>query len=360
MKKLLSLICALCLIISLASCAAPDGSGKSGTNGTSAALGTGGTSDAVGTGGTYGTSEAVGVGGAGGTAGAGNADGTGEAVTPYTFTDDLGRSVTVESTARVAALLGSYADMWILAGGSVCAAVGDAWEDFDLSLPEDTVDLGTLNKPSLEALLGAEPELVLASSKLSKHLEMKDALEGAGIAVAYLDVSDFGSYLRVLKIMTDITGNAEAYAKYGTAQREKIGAILAAHSEEEAQTVLVMRASASSIRAKNSDDTMLGGMLRDFGCVNIADSDSMILDDLSVESIIEKDPDRIFFIQTGDDLDTVKSAVGSMFAENPLWKELDAVKNGRVYYMDKRLYNLKPNARYAEAYGGLERILYEK
>lgn len=357
MKKLLSLICALCLIISLASCAALGGAGKSGTNGMSGSVSTGGTdgtSDAVGTSGT------VGVGGADGTAGAGNTGGMGEAATPYTFTDDLGRSVTVENTARVAALLGSYADMWILAGGSVCAAVGDAWEDFDLSLPEDTVDLGTLNKPSLEALLGAEPDLVLASSKLSKHLEMKDALEGAGIAVAYLDVSDFDSYLRVLKIMTDITGNAEAYAKYGTAQREKIGAILAEHSEDEAQTVLVMRASASSIRAKNSEDTMLGGMLRDFGCVNIADSDSMILDDLSVESIIEKNPDRIFFIQTGDDLDTVKSAVGNMFAENPLWKELDAVKNGRVYYMDKRLYNLKPNARYAEAYEGLERILYEK
>ena len=37
----------------------------------------------------------------------------------YSFTDDLGREVTVESHERVAALLGSYADMWILAGGEV-------------------------------------------------------------------------------------------------------------------------------------------------------------------------------------------------------------------------------------------------
>ena len=32
----------------------------------------------------------------------------------YTFTDDLGREVTVSSTERVAVLLGSYADLWML------------------------------------------------------------------------------------------------------------------------------------------------------------------------------------------------------------------------------------------------------
>lgn len=39
----------------------------------------------------------------------------------YTFTDDLGREVTVNHPQRVAALLGSYADLWVLAGGrAVC------------------------------------------------------------------------------------------------------------------------------------------------------------------------------------------------------------------------------------------------
>lgn len=49
-----------------------------------------------------------------------------------------------------------------------------------------------------------------------------------------------------------------------------------------------------------------------------------------------------------------------MFDENPLWYNLDAVKNNKVYYMDKALYNLKPNARFAEAYENLEKILYEE
>ena len=55
---------------------------------------------------------------------------------------------------------------------------------------------------------------------------------------------------------------------------------------------------------------------------------------------------------------SVKENVQAMFDENPLWQQLDAVKNGQVYFMDKRLYNLKPNARFAEAYENLESILY--
>lgn len=47
-----------------------------------------------------------------------------------------------------------------------------------------------------------------------------------------------------------------------------------------------------------------------------------------------------------------------MFRENPLWNEMDAVKNGQVHILDKHLYNLKPNARWAEAVEKLAEILY--
>lgn len=55
--------------------------------------------------------------------------------TTLTFTDDLGREVTAPAPPqRVAALLGSYADVWCLAGGqgTLAAAAHDAWTDFAL------------------------------------------------------------------------------------------------------------------------------------------------------------------------------------------------------------------------------------
>jgi len=71
-------------------------------------------------------------------------------------------------------------------------------------------------------------------------------------------------------------------------------------------------------------------------------------------------PDSIFVVQMGEDMDAIKAGVGKMFEENPLWYELDAVKEGKVHFMEKRLYNMKPNVRFAEAYEGLETLLYEK
>ena len=279
----------------------------------------------------------------------------------YTFTDDLDRTVTVTSTERVAALLGSYADIWLLAGGTVCAAADDAWDDFDLPLSEDTVNLGGTKDLSLEALLASAPTFVLASTNTPQHLEWESALQGAGITVAYFDVSSFDDYLRMLKTCTELTGNEESYARYGesvAAVVEEVTSRSRAAMEEDAATVLVLRASASSIRAKNSEGNVLGELLGDMGCINIADSDSNLLENLSVESIYLQNPDHIFIVQVGDDAAGMKENLNRFFAENPLWLELDAVKNDKVHYMDKRLFNLKPNAYWGESYIRLEEILF--
>lgn len=276
----------------------------------------------------------------------------------YVFTDDLGREVTVTSYERTAALLGSYADMWSLAGEQVCAAPDDAFEDFDLSLPEGTVNLGETKRLNLELLLSAEPDLVLASTNTSQHLEWQQALEGAGITVAYFDVACFEDYLRMLKICTEITGRPERYEQYGAEVEKKIEEVLERSQGREALKVLVMRASATSIRAKNSKGNVLGEMVESLGCVNIADSDDSLLENLSIESILLQNPDRILIVQSGDDTEGTKKNLENMFRENPLWGELDAVKNDRLYILDKHLYNLKPNARWAEAYELLEDMLY--
>ena len=127
-----------------------------------------------------------------------------------------------------------------------------------------------------------------------------------------------------------------------------------------APRVLYLRASASSIRAKNSRGSVLGEMLARLGCVNIADSQESLLENLSLEHILLSDPDYIFFVQLGDDAEGTQENMERFFAENPLWQELTAVQEGRVFTLDKRLYNLKPNALWADAYQQLAEILWNE
>lgn len=275
-----------------------------------------------------------------------------------TFTDDLGRSVTVNQTKRVACLLGSFAQIWQLAGGDVAATADDAWDDLSLELSEACVNLGNTKELSLELLLSAQPDFILASANTRQNLEWMETLDAANIPTAYFDVANFEDYLQLLKLCTRITGRSDLYEIHGTAVQAQMEAVLKqAKARGTTPTVLSMRASASMVTVKNSEDNVLGEMLRSLGCINIADSEESLLENLSLETILEADPDFIFFVQRGDDQKGMMAYVENMMTENPAWQQLTAVKEGRLYFMDKTLYNLKPCNRWGEAYEQLEAIL---
>lgn len=279
-----------------------------------------------------------------------------------TIKDDLDREVTLETEPqRVAVLMGSFAETWLLAGGELVAAPKDAWEDFDLSLDESVTNLGSYQKISAEALFGLEADLIIASANTKSQVELKETLESAGLNVLYFNVNGFEDYLRMLKACTDITGRTDLYETNGLKVQEQVEeaktAADAALKVQEAPRVLFVRTAASGIHVKGSDGTVLGLMLKDLGCVNVADG-SDLLENLSIEKIIEEDPDRIFIVMQGSDQEGARKTLEETLTGNPAWSGLTAVREDRVHYMDKTLYHLKPNNRWGTAYADLEQLLY--
>ncbi|MBR0376539.1 MAG: ABC transporter substrate-binding protein [Firmicutes bacterium] len=283
---------------------------------------------------------------------------------PVVITDDLGREVTLEAPPRrVAVLMGSFAETWLLAGGELIAAPKDAWEDFDLELPDTVVDLGSYMKISPEALFDLEPDLIIASANTKSQVEMKETLERARLDVLYFDVNGFEDYLRMLKTCTDLTGRPDLYEENGLRIQGQVeqakAAAAAALAEREAPRVLLIRTAASGVHVKGSADTVLGLMLRDLGCVNVADG-SELLEELSIEKIIDEDPDMIFIVVQGSDEEGARKTLEDALLSNAAWSGLTAVEEGRLYWMDKKLYHLKPNDRWGIAYAELEKLLYEE
>lgn len=277
------------------------------------------------------------------------------------ITDDLGRQVRVNPPKRTAALIGSFADVWCLAGGkdSLVAAANDAWTQFDLGLGAEVVNLGGIKTPSLEKLLAAQPDLVLGSTKTAANLELKDSLEEMGIPILYFDVSTFEDYLRMLNICTQLTGHPECYQSAGVQIQAQVDAARARVSGDQ-PSVLYVRASGSSCKVKNSEGSVLGEMLADLGCRNIADSETGLLEQLSMETIVAQDPDYIFAVLQGSDTEKAHKSLEEALLSNPAWNGLTAVQQERFFIMDQALYNLKPNKRWGEAYEKLADILYPK
>lgn len=279
--------------------------------------------------------------------------------TDYTYTDALGREVSITSHERVACLMGSFADMWCIAGGkeSLVASADDTWTGFDLDLSDTVQNLGQIKEPNLEVLLESEPDLVFASSKMQSNTDMLETLEKAGISVVYLDVTGFEDYLSVLKMMTDLTGDSEAYEKNGEALKTQIEEAKSRQDGSE-PSVCIIRVAGTAVSVKGSDDTVLSEMCKDLGCKNIADEHESLLENLSMETIIEADPDFIFVVYQGTDEEASSKVFEENVSSNEAWSGLSAVKNGNFYVMDRTLYNLKPNARWGEAYEKLADIIY--
>ena len=282
-----------------------------------------------------------------------------QAAETVSFTDDLGRELEIARPQRTAALIGSFADIWCLAGGkdTLAAAAGDTWTNFDLGLDDSVADLGSVKDPSLETLLAAEPDFILASCNTTADVELLETFEATGIPAAYFEVDNFDDYLRMLEVCSRLTGHPENYQTYGVQVKDQVEQA-AARQDGSAPKVLYIRAAASVIKVKGSEGSVLGEMLADLRCVNVADSDSSLLENLSIEGIIAADPDYIFAVYQGSDKEAAQAALEETLLNNPAWAGLRAVQEDRFHVLDHTLYNVKPNARWGEAYEKLADILY--
>ncbi len=284
-------------------------------------------------------------------------------VGPMEFTDDLGNTVTVESTERVVAGLASLGNMWELAGGTLVGVPDDAYDEFEFASPDMTL-IGNLASPNAEVIVSLEPDLVILTgagggrgTAGSSQTDLESILQNAGIPVAYFKVTTLEDYLRVMEIMTDLTGDAQAYVQYGTQVKEEVDAIIAQVPAGEAPLVAAAITFSGGTRLQNAT-TQTGSVLADLGAVNLADEHPSGAEDYSLESLVAINPDYIFIVPMGNSPEEADANLVAETTANPAWASLSAVQEGRFHTLDTRLFNYKPNASWPEAYQVLFDHLY--
>ena len=280
----------------------------------------------------------------------------------YTFTDDAGIDITLaQRPQKVAVLFSSYADIWQTAGGVVAITVGESVQRGLVGDGIPVVDSGAGKTIDVELLYSYQPDLILCSKDIPAQADAAVLANAAGIPAAQFHVESFDDYLRMLKICTDITGQAESYETFGLTKRERIEAILSdarKQAEETTKTVLFIRAGSTNraTKAKGTKDHFAAAMLAQLGAQNIADKAPILLDGLSMEEILLQDPDVLFITTMGKE----QAAVDYMesLLQKPEWQSLNAVKNKSYYFLPKNLFHFKPNANWDEAYAYLYALLY--
>jgi iron complex transport system substrate-binding protein len=275
----------------------------------------------------------------------------------YTFTDALGNEITVHNPQRVIALMGSFAETWMLAGGELVGVTDDALEERGLALPENISSVGKYNSPNVEKMIGLEPDMVILSAETQAHAALQGVLADAGITAAYFSVTHFDDYLAMLEVCTEITGRKDLYEKNGVMVEQQIDTVIAGAENQDPPSVAFLITYSGGAAVQDSG-SMTGKMLKDLGCENIADETPSLLNEFSMESLIAADPDYIFVVPMGNDDELAMKNLRESIEANPAWSGLSAVKNNRYILLPKGQFLYKPNAKWAESYAYLSEILY--
>ena len=274
----------------------------------------------------------------------------------YTFTDDLGRKVTVKSHKRVVACMGSFADAWQLAGGTLVGASDDAFGHYAVDSSKVS-GVGRSTSLNLESIIALKPDFVIMTGiSDGKHAtgvsqaDAESALKEAGIPVAFFKVTTFDDYKRMMGVFCAITGRDDLYKKNVTKVGEKIKSAVSTYSVKgKSPSVLIVSAFSKGLVVQNSSG-MAGAIVKDLGVVNVADEHPSLLSDFSLEAAVEANPDYVIVLAASDDTATAQKYYDQVAGSNSAWQGMDAVKEGRVTMLDAAHFLYKPNANWAESY----------
>lgn len=279
-----------------------------------------------------------------------------------TITDSLGNTAEIPENPRVVSLYASFAQCWLLSGGSLVGVTEDATEERGIETGGDIALVGTVKEPSLEQIAALSPDYVLLSADLSAHMDLDQSLTDMQIPHGYFQMDTFEDYSRIMASFCALNDSAGTrYEACVTALQENIESTIAettAAFSEEAPRILLLRAYSTGVKAKTSDN-LTGIMLDELGAYNIAYDNPSLLEDLSAEEIIVQDPDFIFVTTMGSE-ESAKAYMQENIESNPAWSELTAVKNGRYIYLPKDLFHYKPLNRWDESYAYLADCLLGK
>ena len=295
-----------------------------------------------------------------------------DSVTFKDATSTDGSTLTIKKNpGKVLNLYASFTTLWYEAGGSVIGCIGgnSSKELYQEYIGRDiTADAGMTvvatsssgKKWDVETVIALNPDLIICSTAMSGCSTIEKPARAAGIPVIAVSYDDFSDYLKWFKVFCNLSGHAELWDSIAMKSLEDVINVLCEIPDENAPRVFSMFASAKDLQA-NTSATVVGGMVTAMKAKNIVDdwdnaSGAERLE-INLETVFAANPD-IIIIQCHAGTDAAKAQVEEIYGNNPVWQSLNAVKNGKVFYLEKTLFHNKPNSRFAEAYEKLAEILY--
>jgi iron complex transport system substrate-binding protein len=278
-----------------------------------------------------------------------------------TFFDYDGNEVKLhKNPSRIIVHYTSMLGLWYMAGGEV---IGRPNTRSGRGIPEAALHIettGHVASPNTEKIVSLQPDLVILSGSQANHRNLKDILDQNGIENVLLSYEHFHDFVNTLDLFARLVGNDDIIEKSVPKIEKSVQDVLAKYTGRDDFSFLSLFASTRDVSAElNIAHTahmasMLGG-------INVAEEGAPRRGQkritLSMEHIVDRNPDLIFVTVMGD-LGEIQNKMKEDMMSNQAWAGLPAVQNDRVYFLPGDLFLYKPNERFPEAFEYLGDIIF--
>lgn len=265
---------------------------------------------------------------------------------PLTIKDSFEREVCIEKEpSRVISLAPSITEI-IFAIGSEEKLVGRT-EYCDYPKEVSDIDIiGNIEEPNIEKMVELEPDIVIAATHFKK--EALEKLETLGIPVIILyDGENFEEVYKVIKTIGEIFNRFTEAENVIHNMKQKVEEVMDKVKDQEKPSVYYVVGFGEYGDYTAGGDTFIGKMIEMAGGENVAkEVDGWAY---SLEKLVEQDPDILICSKYFDSKAGIEKANG--------YKELSAVKEGRLYEMDNDLLD-RPGTRLADGLEELARLIH--
>lgn len=241
---------------------------------------------------------------------------------PVSVTTGLGEVMIERRPEAIVSLSPTATEMLFAVGAGDQVLAVDEYSTFPESAP--ITDLSGFT-PNMEAIASYEPDLVIVSNDIDEIVATLGALD---IPVLLMPaVVTIGEVFDQIDEIGAATGHSTEAAHLNEALESDLELAIAGLPELGEPLTYYHELDPTFFSVTSS--TFIGGVYSELGLVNIADPadiDGFGYPQLSVEYIVEADPDLIFVTDCcGESLDTISTRAG--------WENLSAIRTGSVFVL---------------------------
>jgi iron complex transport system substrate-binding protein len=278
-------------------------------------------------------------GGKGTDAGASNAGSTGQgADQSYVVKHAMGETKIPKTPERIVILTNEGTEALLALGikpvGAVKSWTGDPWYDHIKAEMEGVKNVGTESQPNIEEIAALKPDLIIGNKMRIE--KVYDQL--SQIAPTVYSTELRGEWKNNFKLYAEAVNKKAEGEKVLADFDKRVEDLKSKAGDKLKQTVSLVRFLASTARIYYND-TFAGIIFKQIGIARPEKQDlDKFADDVTKERIPDMDADYLFYFtyETGDGKAT---KLEEEWLNDPLWKNLNAVKNNRVMKVDDAIWN---------------------